>query len=292
MKSRMFKHFNLILIAVSSILLLGVSIASQATEQGLFWKMESPNGQVSYLFGTIHSDDNRVTDFSPNILGALKHVDLFVMETRPNSNPANFSMQGASLKTMLTESEFDQVRVLADFHVMHLDNVLRMKPWLLAVVFSQSKPQTPYAQDNLLMRIAEDFGKPVEGLETSEEHFGVVDSFTLDEQLVMLRAALKMTDEQKEQDFEQLIAVYLSENSDKILTLDSEVTSAGLPKAIWQKTLVKLLDERNVLMAERAIKLTEGQSVFVAVGAAHLAGDSGFIQQFTKAGYTLTRLKK
>lgn len=292
MKSHIFQYFKRILVYASPILLIGFSFASQATEQGLFWKMESPSGQVSYLFGTIHSDDNRVTEFSPSILDALKTVDLFVMETTPNSNPANFSMRDGSLKTMLNETELDQVNALADFHVMHRDNALRMKPWLLAVIFSQSKPQTPYAQDNLLMRGAEDFGKPVKGLETSEEHFGVIDSFTVDEQLVMLRAALKMTDEQKEQDFERLIAVYLSEDSAKILTLDSEVTSAGLPKAIWQKMLVKLLDERNRLLAGRTIKLAEEQSVFVAVGAAHLAGELGFIQQFTKAGYTLTRLKK
>ena len=31
---------------------------AQATEKGLFWKMESPKGVVSFLFGTIHSDDS------------------------------------------------------------------------------------------------------------------------------------------------------------------------------------------------------------------------------------------
>lgn len=267
-------------------------LSSSATEAGLFWKMETPNGQISYLFGTIHSDDNRVTDFSPNILAALKSVDLFVMETTPNSNLAHFSMQQGSLKTMLTEAELDQVNALADFHVMHRYNALRMKPWLLAIVFSQSKPQTPYAQDNLLMRGAEDFGKPVKGLETSAEHFGVIDGFSMDEQLEILRVALKLTEPQKEQNFEKLMAAYLSEDSDKILKLDSEITSAGLPKAIWKKMLVKLLDERNMLMADRAVQLTKAQSAFVAVGAAHLAGDNGFINAFKKVGYKLTRMPK
>ena len=211
----MFYRFGHVLVYMALMLLLGFSLQVQATEKGLFWKMQSPNGHVSYLFGTMHTDDNRVTNFSSSITAALKSVDLFVMETQPNSDPANFSMQGASLKTMLTEAELDQVKTLADFHVMHSENALRMKPWLLAIVFSQSKPQTPFAQDNLLMRGAEDFGKPVKGLETSEEHFGVIDGFSLNEQLEMLRAALKMTEAQKEQDFENLLAVYLGEDSDK-----------------------------------------------------------------------------
>jgi uncharacterized protein len=284
--------FKRLFFAISGLLLLSMPMLVEATEKGLFWQMTSPSGQISYLFGTIHTDDNRVTDFSTSIVDALKQVDLFVMETQPNSNPSNFMMKDGSLRDMLTEAEVRQVRVLTDFHVMHLDYALRMKPWLLAVVFSQSKPQTPYAQDNLLMRNAEDFGKPVQGLETSQEHFGIIDEFTLDDQLVMLRAALKMTEAQKEKDFERLMSVYLKEDSDALLVLDADMTGAGLPKALWQRLRVKLLDERNDLMAERAIDLAKNQSVFIAVGAAHLAGENGLIHAFKKAGYQLSALKK
>ena len=281
-----------LLIAMNGLLLMSTSMLVTATEKGLFWQMTSPTGQVSYLFGTIHTDDNRVTDFSAPVLDALKKVDLFVMETQPNSNPANFMLKTGSLKDMLTEAELDKVRALADFHVMHMEQALRMKPWLLAVVFSQAKPQTPYAQDNLLMRGAEDFGKPVEGLETSQEHFGVIDDFSIEDQLIMLRAALKMTEAQKEKDFERLIAVYLTEDSDALLTLDADLTGAGLPKVLWERLRTKLLDERNALMAKRSIALAKQQSVFVAVGAAHLAGDNGLIDAFKKAGYKLSPLQK
>jgi uncharacterized protein len=281
-----------ILVVMHGLLLLSASMLVTATEKGLFWQMTAPSGQVSYLFGTIHTDDNRVTDFSAPILTALKQVDLFVMETQPNSNPTNFKMQSGSLKEMLSEAELDKIRTLADFHVMHMEQALQMKPWLLAVVFSQAKPQTPYAQDNLLMRGAEDFGKPTQGLETSAEHFGVIDDFSLDDQLIMLRAALGMSEAQKEKDFERLIAVYLTEDSDALLALDADLTGAGLPKVLWQRLRTKLLDERNVLMAKRSIELAKQQSVFVAVGAAHLAGDNGMIAEFKKAGFTLKRLNK
>ena len=243
----MFHHFKMLLIGVASFLLLSASLLVEATEKGLFWQVEAPNGTVSYLFGTIHTDDNRVTDFSQPILDALKAVDLFVMETQPNSDPANFMMAEGSLKDMLNEAEMGQVKALTDFHVMHLSQVLTMKPWLLAVVFSQSKPQTPYAQDNLLMRGSQDVGKPVKGLESSQEHFSVIDGFSMDNQLVMLRMALSLTGAQKETNFETLIAAYLKEDSDALLALDAEMTGASLPKDLWQRMRVRLLDERNVL---------------------------------------------
>ncbi len=271
-----------------ALLLLSSTMFSHATEKGTFWKLVSPSGEISYLFGTMHTDDNRVTDFSSNVLDAIKSVDVFVMETEPNANPKHFLLSEGALESSLTEAELDKVKELADFHVMRIEQVLKMKPWLLAFVFSQSKPQTPFAQDNLLMRSAEDFGKPVNGLETNEEHFSVIDSFTQEEQLIMLRTALKLTQEQKEQDFEKLINAYLAGDTDRLLRLDAEMTGAQLPKALWDKIHVKLLDERNALMIGRLLRLLQQQSAFIAVGAAHLAGEDGLIAAFKTAGFQLS----
>jgi len=273
--------------------LLSASLTSQATEKGLFWKMESPTGIVSYLFGTMHTDDNRVTDFSPTVIEALNSVDTFIMETRPdNKNPTALLMQDANLRELLTEQELEQVRELADFHVMHLDAALQMKPWLLAVIFDLPKPQTPFAQDNLLMTKSEELLKDIEGLESSQAHFGVMDNFSREEQLVMLRAVLKRTQAQKEADFERLIAAYLNGDSDKISALDEKITGGMLPKPTWTKMRSKLLDERNVVMAEGSIKAANEKPVFIAVGASHLAGKTGLINAFKKAGFKLTKMTK
>ena len=282
--------------AVKSIVvgfLLSASLASQATEKGLFWKMESPTGIVSYLFGTMHTDDNRVADFSPTVIEALNSVDTFIMETKPdNKEPTSLLMKDANLRDMLTEQELEEVRELADFHVMHLDAAMQMKPWLLAVIFDLPKPQTPFAQDNLLMTKSEELLKDIDGLETSKAHFGLMDDFSREEQLVMLRAVLKRTQAQKEADFERLITAYLNGDSDKISALDEKITGGMLPKEIWVKMRTKLLDERNVVMAERSIEAANQKPVFVAVGASHLAGKTGLINAFKQAGFKLTRMNK
>jgi len=192
---------------------------------------------------------------------------------------------------LLSEQELQQVRQLADFHVMHLDNVLRMKPWILAVIFDLPRPQTPFAQDNLLMSKAEDLSKDVEGIEEAQAHFGVMDSFTIEEQMIMLRAALKRTPEQKEQDFERLMAAYLKGDSDKISHLDEEITGGSLPKSLWNKMRQKLLDDRNIIMSERTIPVAKEKPVFIAVGASHLAGKNGLVAAYKKAGFKLSPVK-
>ena len=279
------------LCAATAVILLCANLA-QATEKGLFWKMESPKGVVSYLFGTIHSDDSRVSDISPNMLAAMTNVDTFMMEAGENNDPSVMLLKEGNLASQLTEAEFEQVRELADFHVMHMGAAMQMKPWLLAVVFDLHKPQTPFNLDNLLMAKSEELGKNVVGIETAKEHFGVMDDFSIDEQMVMLRAVLKRTPEQKEADFESLIAEYLNGDSDKITALNEKITAGMLPADIWAKIKDKLLDKRSVVMAERALKVTDEKPVFLAVGASHLAGDIGLISAFKKAGYKLTPLTK
>ena len=285
------RHFTIKKIILGFIFAV-LAFAAQATEKGLFWKLESPTGKTSYLFGTMHTDDNRVSDMTPKMLEAMKSVDTFIMEAEPTQDPSIFMMKEASLPGLLTQAEFDQVRDLAEFHVMHIGAAMQMKPWLLAVVFDLPKPQTEFAQDNLLMTKSEDFGKEIKGLETSTEHFSIMDAFSIDEQMVMLRAVLKRTPAQKEADFELLMTAYLKGDSDKISALDEKITGGMLPKELWAKMRKSLLDDRNVTMAQRAILAANEKPIFIAVGASHLAGDNGLIAAFKKAGFKLSVLKK
>jgi uncharacterized protein YbaP (TraB family) len=282
------RKFNAFLV---TLFLFGISIFAQAAERGLFWKLESPTGVTSYLFGTMHTDDNRIGNFSPSVENALKSSDLFLMEAEPLANPSTLMMD-KDLSSYLNEAEFDKVRELADFHSMHIGAAMRMKPWLLAVVFDLPKPQTEFEQDNMLMARAEELDKEVKGIESGAEHFGIMDNFTLDDQLVMLRAVLKRPQAEKEANFEKLMAAYLDGDSDKIATLDAKMTGSILPAPLWARMKAKLLDERNVLMAVRSIEIANSKPTFIAVGASHLAGDDGLISAFKRAGFKLTSISK
>lgn len=275
---------------VTAFLLLSQHV--YAAEKGLFWQMESPDGKISYLFGTMHTDDNRVTEFSPTVIQALKNADTFMLEVADAPPASLLQLPQGNLKQYLTEAELDQIARLADIHVMPMDMALKMKPWLLAVLFDLPKPQTPFAQDLLLKAKAEELDKRVLGLESPQEHFGVMDNLTTEEQLQMLRAVLKRSQKQKERDFEQLMKAYLAGDAEQVANMDDAMTRGVIPDALWQRMRVKLLDERNVLMAARSLEQAKQGRVFIAVGAAHLAGKNGLIQAFRQAGFKLTPLKK
>lgn len=119
-----------------------------------------------------------------------------------------------------------------------------------------------------------------------------MDDFSMEEQMVMLRAVLKRTAEQKVADFERLMTVYLEGDSDKITALNEKITAGMLPADLWAKIKDRLLDKRSVVMAERVLKVTDEKPVFIAVGASHLAGDDGLINAYKKAGYKLSVIQK
>lgn len=287
----MFIHLKNVAIKFIFISFFAALSTSVFAAQGLFWKAESPTGNTIFLFGTIHTDDNRVTDFSPSVISALKSVDVFMMETLAPLDNSVLTMPDGNLKDMLSDDELEKIHELADFHVMHRSAVLRMKPWLLAAIFDSPRPLTPFAQDNLLMKQAEDYGKEVVGIETATAHFGIMDAFSRDEQLLMLRAVLKRSPEVKQRDYEKLIQAYLKGNSDQLAALDEQITGGMLPPALWQRMRAKLLDERNVLMAERIIETATDKKVFAGVGASHLAGKGGLLERLKQAGFKLTRVK-
>ena len=49
-----------------------------------------------------------------------------------------------------------------------------------------------------------------------------------------------------------------------------------------------LIEKRNLVMLERALPILETASAFVAVGALHLPGETGLVEQFRNQGFKVS----
>ena len=264
--------------------------ATQAKEgqiKSVFWQITDKQEKKHYLFGTIHTDDNRVSNFNPIVLDKLKEIDIFVMETDEILDRSILQVDSKIYEGRLTEKELEKIYALADFHTMSRESILSMKPWLLAVIFDSPRPITPFNQDNLLKSKAEDFLKITQGLESPSEHFKVLDLFTIEEQMSLLKAVLKKDLKQKEDNYESLISAYLSSDVERILEVDSKITKSFISEDIWKKMELYLLTKRNKVFVDRIMELMEGNQIFIAVGASHLGGKTGLLNQFEDFGFKL-----
>jgi uncharacterized protein YbaP (TraB family) len=268
---------------------LGVS-AAVAGERGLLWKLEHNGAPAGYLFGTIHTDDARVTDFSPQLRQAMQQAQSFMMEMLPPTDLSVIFMPG-SLRELLSPEEVEQLLKLAEQHALSDETALRIKPWLLATMFSLPRPQSPFAQDILLLSLAREQGLPLYGLEQTAEHFGVLDNLNMPQQLTLLRAVLAQPQDQKEQAFERVVQAYLSKELEQILKVDEQMTADLISQELWAEMKVRLLDQRNARMVQRITAQARKGPVFVAVGAAHLPGKEGLLALLRQAGYTVHALE-
>ena len=83
------------------------------------------------------------------------------------------------------------------------------------------------------------------------------------------------------------MSAYLSFDTEKILNTDMLITKSLVSKATWEKMEYYFLTRRNKFFAERAKELIRGNRIFIAVGASHLGGESGLLNQFKEAGFKL-----
>ncbi len=90
--------------------------------------------------------------------------------------------------------------------------------------------------------------------------------------------------------FEEMRGAYLDQHPARIFEL-MQAQQTGFDPALTETFTARLLDARNVRMAERMQpQLAEG-GAFIAVGALHLPGESGILKLLLEdRGYQLTRL--
>ena len=270
--------------------LLTLSFPIFAVDQSVYWEITSPSGKTHFLFGTIHTDDNRVSEFHPEVLRGLKASNTFIMETDEIQDRSILLVKNAFYEKYLDEGDFDRIKDLAYFHTMPLESALQMKPWLLAIIFNSPRPITPFNQDNLLKRKAEDLFMVVQGLETVSEHFSVLDAFEVSDQMTLLSTVLKRNEDIKLKDYEALVNAYLTFDPEVILQTDKSITSKLVSKEMWKVMQEKLIQARNQLFFERILELEDGNNLFIAVGASHLGGRNGLLNLFKAGGYQIKPL--
>lgn len=127
--------------------------------------------------------------------------------------------------------------------------------------------------------------KPVAGLETITEQFGFFDTLPEAEQRTLLNAVLRGQKENRV-NFERLLTAWLKGDANGILKSQND---GILASPVLRETL---LDGRNRnWTAKIATMLDKGQRPFVAVGAAHVAGEGGVPALLEAKGYKVERVQ-
>jgi hypothetical protein len=260
-----------------------------AFSQSLLWKvsgkdMKSP----SYLYGTIHIQDERVFAFDSTVVMAFDACEAFAMEVLLDEinakgiRQAMMMPKGKFLKDLLSKEDFALLDSLCKAKLGASALFMNgMKPFFVGSVLQQADmPQDKEnALDLFLLKRAREKGKICYGVEEYMDQIKAIDAFSLKEQTEMLVYILHDTSEMA-QEYEEMLEAYLSFNLDKMTEM---MQDPSLPRK-FDKVLI---NKRNVTMAKQFEKIAKEHTLFCAVGTGHLGGEKCVIALLRKKGYAV-----
>lgn len=287
-----------------------IMAAASATKNAdaILWKIEKEGRPASYLFGTVHLTDERVTTLSPAVKAGLKDAKVIALEVSDLSEQATSSViaksaplvmftDGRRLDGLLSTAEYDTVKSVIGRAGMPADLASTFKPWIVTMILSVSDCERDKVQggarvlDMQLAEIGKERGLDVVGLETIPAQLEALAAVPEQQQVDMLRASLKFADRTNDM-METLVQLYLSRKIAAAMPFQIALAEqAGVSAQAFAGFQQKLLLERNAKMHEAADPLLEQGGVFIAIGALHLPGDQGLVELLRQGGYTVTAIE-
>lgn len=243
----------------------------------VFWQIVPPGGAPSYLLGTMHVRDARVFRDWEKYRRRLAECQVFMPEYDLYSPDAQAFLH---VLTMPSEQRLESLlppparkrleRLLRIELGMTLDNVAHLSPFALLQLLSEhcmgSEHHLPL--DAALYSAARDMGMSCIGLETLEEHFGVLDKVPDNNFSNSLRGMLRNFGHFRRKSQQMLQWYERGELHDLLRYGRKQLGAFRGP----------MLFDRNALMTKTFCTQALQGPVFAAVGAAHLPGGKGMLR--------------
>jgi len=270
--------------------------ADSFLQKGLFWQIDKPGLTPSYILGSIHSDDPRVTVLPQIVREHFEQADSVSLELILDKRSLRKSARAILLKgnqtldQLLGKELFDQVVKAARPYKIPAAFLKRFKPWGVIAILSMPPKKTGKFLDLLLYKEAQERNKRIYALEKIKEQLYVFESFSLEEQILLLKDTLKNADKMPEM-FEKLHEVYLERDLTALMKLGIAIIQKDNDnQALGEAFYKRMIDNRNLIMVERMQKVLQEGNAFIAVGALHLPGELGILKLLEKQGYRVLAL--
>jgi uncharacterized protein YbaP (TraB family) len=275
--------------------------------RGKLFRLSRTGTEPSYVFGTLHASDPRITSFSSNLRAAIMGSKLVVLESVETGdvlrrmiakNPAAWrratrASEDRRPDRLLSKADFAQLKALVARKGLSASVAREFKPAALALLLDEpdcdrhASGAKPYV-DKLVANVARENNVETIGLESMIEQIEVLNGLPPDIERDLLVAALRQADH-GEDVAETAVARYVEGDTGGLLAWmwSAEPIPGVAQTQIPQVFLDRLITLRNYRMRERALPLLRRGGAFIAVGAAHLPGKEGLLSLFENEGYAV-----
>lgn len=252
---------------------------------------------VVYLFGTVHILKPGLTWFDDAVKDAFDRSDELVIEMIAPDTAAlgaivsemAIDKTGISLRDKLAPED----RVKYEAALERLNVPARafdpLEPWFasisVAIIPLTKKGYiVESGVENDLTALAQERGMDIIGLETLKQQFGFFDNLPQETQIGYLNTTIATLDEMTS-GMDDMVAHWANANIGSL----AEMMNAGLEDALIHKTI---LTDRNAAWAQWVkSRMDKPGTVFLAVGAGHLAGEGSLQDKLQDNGLIVERIE-
>ena len=277
------------------------AILTEATPA--MWKVKGVHGTV-YLFGSIHVMKKDVHWETAKVKDALGASDTLYFEIA-GFDDASLQAAQPEILQLGTDSEHALSTKISKADVDLLDGAVKslglpgeqalepMQPWLVYLTISvlpaiQAGYDPNSGVDRTLEAEGKQTGKPVKGFETMTEQMHYVADMPAPLQAQMLHQALVDMPKSVSQT-DTMVADWTRGDVDSIAKLDNDEMKVKYPE-LYDRLLVKR-NERFADALAGILKDPATGTVFVTIGAGHLAGPDSVLKMLETRGFPAVRVE-
>ena len=256
------------------------------------YTVEKQNYPTSYLMGTIH--------LVPEIYAVRMDAYEFIFEMidQVYLEIADMDQMGAikfardqkkdkAFLSYFTTAQQDSIFAYAEAECGLQKGMIKMssmhyKPMILQqmlMVKKDAKRVSQYSYDIDIAKIARNYDLPVKGFETVKEQIGFFsnqDSISLNESVMSI-----VRNPNQDGDQNELYRLYFTRDLDGMHKFMTE----AFDDPLFRNTV---LDKRNLKWMKKIPGILKKKATMIAVGAGHLAGETGLIPLLEKQGFKIT----
>ncbi len=251
-------------------------------EKPFFYHVTGPNEAAGYILGTMHMGIDAEKEFPAAIWKARDAAKVVAIE-------ADISDMSLAAGLMLPPDTNLQT-LLGDEYWAKLEAALGaaqaamykpMKPAAAASALAVKGLPMTMPMDLLIMSKARDQGQDLQFLESAQFQLDLLN------QVMTVDFLKDMLDKADDGESVKMLTTYREGDEVALEAMNHDTEAWGKDP---EKTIELMLFKRNDSWIPKLETMLATKSAFVAVGAAHLLGERGVLQQLRNKGYTVERV--
>jgi len=234
---------------------------------------------------------------------AFARSQVLALEANPTSIEAiraalaqSFYAPPDQLRSHLPQDIYRRAEQAARRYQLPLEVVHQMRPATLGMALAMAEAEkngfdSKLGLDVYLAKRAQNEGKRIVELESMMEQAQLINRLSAGVQVAMLDATLQeIGSGELRNRTNELFDAWQTGNRDWLLEL-TQRDNQHLASVMAEEFRGKIYTKRNLNMTRKVERLLKGRETgFVAVGTAHLLGESGLVEQLARKGYLTRRV--